>query len=347
MVRQLIGRGHHEFSSNRQQDAQEFFLHLISLMERAHKKTNTAPPITSLQFVAEDRTECGASGQVRYTQRKEEYLPLVIPEEAAVNREQLEIYKAKKAEAEAKGERLPGDELVRAKIPIESVIEAFLQEEIVDDFFSSAIQGKTTAKKTVRMATFPDYLMVQLLKFRVDESWQPVKLDVEVDMPDILDLSRLRGSGQKPGEVSLPENDAGAAAPEVVIDEATVAQLQDMGFARDGCKRAVYNTGNSGVEAAMNWVMEHMGDPDFADPFNPPGAAAGGKKKCTADDEVIGMVMSMGFSRDQAEMGLRNTDNNVERAIEWIFSHPDGEEPPASGPVTSNSFGDVKDGNSR
>ena len=348
MLRQLIGRGHHEFSSNRQQDAQELFLHLVCLMERAHKKTNTGPPISSLQFVAEDRTECGASGQVRYKQRREEYLPLPIPEEAAVNREQLEIYKAKKAEAEARGERLPSEELVRAKIPIERIIEAFLQEEIVDDFFSSAIQGKTTAKKTVRLATFPDYLMIQLLKFRVDESWQPVKLDVEVDMPDILDLSQLRGSGQKPGEVSLPEDEAGAAAPAVVIDEATVAQLMDMGFAKDGCRRAVYNTGNAGVEAAMNWVMEHMGDPDFGDPFNPPGAASGGKKKCTAGDEVIGMVMSMGFSREQAEMGLRNTDNNVERAIEWIFSHPDGE--PESGPevpATNSTFADVKDGNSR
>merc|ERR1719415_461969 len=90
-----------------------------------------------------------------------------------------------------------------------------------------------------------------------------------------------------------------------------------------------------------------MGDPDFGDPFNPPGAAAGGKKKCTAGEEVIAMVMSMGFSRDQAEMGLRNTDNNVERAIEWIFSHPDGEEPAPGVQTTSNLCGDVKDGNSR
>merc|ERR1719347_2405841 len=282
---------------------------------------------------------------IRYKQRKEEYIPFNIPLESAVNLEEVAEHKAKKAEAEAKGERLPGDQLVRAKIPIESVIETFLQEEIVEDFYSSAIKGKTTAKKTTRLATFPDYLLVQLLKFRVDESWQPVKLDVEVDMPDLLDLSQLRGSGQKPGEVSLPEDEAGAAAPAVVIDEATVAQLMDMGFAKDGCRRAVYNTGNAGVEAAMNWVMEHMGDPDFSDPFNPPGAASGGKKKCTAGEEVIGMVMSMGFSRDQAEMGLRNTDNNVERAIEWIFSHPDGEvETPSGGGGGQEASKDVKDG---
>ena len=355
MLRQLIGKGHHEFSSNRQQDAQELFLHLVTLMERAHKKTNTTAPVSCLQFVAEDRTECGASGGVRYKQRKEEYLPLPVPMEAATNLEELEQYKTKKAEAEAKGERLPPEETVRAKIPVDAMLGAFLQEEIVDDFFSSAIKGKTTAKKTVRLATFPDYLLIQLLKFRVDESWQPVKLDVEVDMPDTLELGTLRGRGQQPGEVSLPEEDQGAGGdgdqPPVVIDEATVTQLMEMGFAKDGCRRAVYNTGNSGVEAAMAWVMDHMADPDFADPFVPPGSGSGGNKKpCTAGEEVIGMVMSMGFSRDQAEMGLRNTDNNVERAIEWIFSHPDGEEPApeaASSSSSSNLTSSVKDGDSR
>ena len=40
-----------------------------------------------------------------------------------------------------------------------------------------------------------------------------------------------------------------------------------MGFDIEGCKRAVFNTKNQGVEAAMNWVLEHMGDPDFASPF--------------------------------------------------------------------------------
>ena len=349
MFRQLIGKGHHEFSSNRQQDAQEFFLHLLNLMEKAHKKTNTAAPFTSLQFVAEDRTQCGASGQVRYKQRKEEYLPLPVPEESAVNLEQVAEYKAKKAELEAKGERMSGDDLVRAKIPIEAVLDRFLEEEVIDDFYSSAVKSKTTAKKTVRLATFPDYLMIQLLKFRVDESWQPVKLDVEVDMPDTLDLARLRGKGQQPDEVTLPEEDEASAEPEVVIDEATVAQLMDMGFGRDGCRRAVFNTKNSGVEAAMAWVMDHMADPDFNDPFSPPGSGGGGKKQCTAGEEVIAMVMSMGFGRDQAEMALRNTDNNVERAIEWIFSHPDGEEPaPAGGDSGAQStITGVKDGDSR
>lgn len=33
MFKSLIGKGHPEFSTNRQQDAQEFFLHFINMVE--------------------------------------------------------------------------------------------------------------------------------------------------------------------------------------------------------------------------------------------------------------------------------------------------------------------------
>ena len=146
-------------------------------------------------------------------------------------------------------------------------------------------------------------------------------------MPEIMDLSCLQGKGIQPGEEILPDDQAEKTSVE--IDENTVAQLVDMGFTVEGCRRAVFNTGNSGVEAAMAWVMDHMSDPDFNDPFTTGPSTGGGTKKCTAGEEVIGMVMSMGFTREQAEMALRNTDNNLERAVEWIFSHPDGEDPPS------------------
>lgn len=40
-----------------------------------------------------------------------------------------------------------------------------------------------------------------------------------------------------------------------------VMQLVSMGFPLEGCKRAVHQTHNQGVEPAMNWILEHMGDP--------------------------------------------------------------------------------------
>ena len=58
-------------------------------------------------------------------------------------------------------------------------------------------------------------------------------------------------------------------------------------------------------------------------------------------------MMSMGIEREKAEMGLRNTDNNVERAIDWIFSHPDGEDPVPEAESGDSLATSVKDGSSR
>ena len=46
-----------------------------------------------------------------------------------------------------------------------------------------------------------------------------------------------------------------------VVDEAVVSQLTEMGFPRVRCVKAVVNTSNSGVDAAMQWLLSHMDDP--------------------------------------------------------------------------------------
>lgn len=70
----------------------------------------------------------------------------------------------------------------------------------------------------------PDYLFLHLKKFTLREDWVPVKLDVAVEMPDILDLSQLRGNGLQPGEVLLPEL-TGPPPPMPPMDEGVMAQL--------------------------------------------------------------------------------------------------------------------------
>lgn len=74
--------------------------------------------------------------------------------------------------------------------------------------------------------------------------------DVEIDVPDELDLTSLHGRGLQPGEVELPEGDAPPAnqAPVAMeIDEGVVMQLVSMGFDMEGCKKAVISTNNQGV----------------------------------------------------------------------------------------------------
>lgn len=319
MFKTLIGRGHPGFSSNRQQDAQEFFLHLINVIDR-HSR-HQMNPTDCFKFNVEERYQCGRSNKVKYNYRPEYLLPLPIPVETAINQEEVAAYEALKKETETKGQKLDSNTLVRPRIKLSSCLETFIRSETLEQFYSTALNERTTAQKTTRLASFPDYLLIHLKKFTVREDWTPVKLDVAVEMPDMLDLSSLRGNGLQPTEELLPES-AGSEIPPIVYNFTIFNQLIDIGFPSEACKRALYFTENRGLEVATNWLMEHIGDSDFADLFVPPGIdAKPGKDKFMVNEDAVAMVKGMGFTREQAVKALKATDNNLERAADWIFSH--------------------------
>ncbi|GFS18934.1 ubiquitinyl hydrolase 1, partial [Elysia marginata] len=324
LFKSLVGKGHPEFSTKRQQDAQEFFLHLLYVIEKNSR--GSVNPCDCFRFQIEDKVTCTSSRKVRYSSREDFCLSLPVPIEAAINKDEVRKYNEEKAKADATTVVDPKS-IIRPIIPFSECLTAFLEPALVEDFYSSAIQGKTTALKATRLATFPDYLMIQLKKFTIGDDWVPRKLDVAVQMPDVLDLGQLRGRGLQPGEEELPAGDS-PPEPPMEISEATVTQLMDMGFPREACKRAVFHTKNQGAEAAMNWVMEHMDDPDFAMPFEPPqsnsgAASAGSKAAFEANPEGLAMLMSMGFNVDQATKALKATNNDTERAVDYIFNHAD------------------------
>ncbi|KAK7887041.1 hypothetical protein WMY93_026662 [Mugilogobius chulae] len=279
MFKALVGRGHPEFSTNRQQDAQEFLLHFINMVERnCRSGTN---PSEAFKFLVEEKIVCEQSQKAKYTQRVDYIVQLPVPMDQATNTEELQ-------EAERRRELGDSSATVRAQIPFTSCMAALTEPEVLTDFWSSAVQAKTTATKTMRFASFPDYLVIQIKKFTFGLDWVPKKLDVSIDVPDTLDLSALRATGQLPGEELLPEvappplmtpdvevkgilgsygteEDDSLYSPLLspVLDESTVLQLCEMGFPLEACRKAVYYTGNSGIDAAMNWVMTHMEDPEY------------------------------------------------------------------------------------
>lgn len=320
MFKNLIGKGHPEFSTKRQQDAQEFFLHLINLLERNNR--NQVNPAECFKYEVEERIECMESKKVKYTTRIDFLLPLPIPMDEAINKDEIALYEGKMGEKAARGEKLDPAEVVRARIPMQSCIEAFTDGEIVDDFFSSALNKKTRALKKTRLRTFPDYLLVQLKKFTIGSDWVPRKLDVSIDVPDILDLSSARGHGRQPGEEELPE--IKPAEKPFEPDPVALSQLVEMGFPVDACRSSLCVTNNSGVEAAMNWIMEHMGDPDFPSIVEQHYGSQGAQEsQVVANEEAVASITSMGFTTNEAIKALKAVDNNVERAIDWIFSHSD------------------------
>uniref|UniRef100_A0A8C4P1H0 Ubiquitin carboxyl-terminal hydrolase n=1 Tax=Dicentrarchus labrax TaxID=13489 RepID=A0A8C4P1H0_DICLA len=344
MLKALVSRGHPEFSSNRQQDAHEFLLHMINLVER--NSAGSENPSDAFRFLVEERIQCCQSRRVRYTQRVDYCIQLPAPIEAATNREELLAYEAKRKDAEENMRSPP--EPVRARIPFTACLQAFTEPDNVPDFWSSALQAKSAGIKTSRFASFPEYLILQIKKFTFGVDWVPKKLDLAIDVPDFLDLSRLRATGLQAGEEELPDlmppivlpEDTRvlnqqllccsyqcrfAVSPAPEIDEAAVMQLAEMGFPVEACRKAVYYTGNMGPEMAFNWIIAHMEEPDPGPSTSdsPMGATPLGN---SPPEESIAILTSMGFPRAHSIHALKATNNNLERALDWIFTHPEEEE---------------------
>uniref|UniRef100_A0A8C9PI98 Ubiquitin carboxyl-terminal hydrolase n=1 Tax=Spermophilus dauricus TaxID=99837 RepID=A0A8C9PI98_SPEDA len=316
MFKAFVSKSHPEFSSNRQQDAQEFFLHLVHLVEVSLQKFSE-----SCFSFQEDQRDCKVI--LFFFSHSDELI----------------AYELTRREAEANRRPLP--ELVRAKIPFSACLQAFSEPENVDDFWSSALQAKSAGVKTSRFASFPDYLVVQIKKFTFGLDWVPKKFDVSIDMPDLLDISHLRARGLQPGEEELPDISPPIVIPDDSkdrlmnqlidpsdIDESSVMQLAEMGFPLEACRKAVYFTGNMGAEVAFNWIIVHMEEPvaePFYIPFSSKSSIPTGLDN-QPPEEVVAIITSMGFQRNQAVQALRATNNNLERALDWIFSHPEFEE---------------------
>uniref|UniRef100_A0A9J7ZBR0 Ubiquitin carboxyl-terminal hydrolase n=1 Tax=Cyprinus carpio carpio TaxID=630221 RepID=A0A9J7ZBR0_CYPCA len=322
MFKALVSKGHPEFSSNRQQDAHEFLLHLINLVER--NSSGSENPSDVFRFLVEERVQCCQTQKVRYTQRVDYLMQLPVPLEAASNREELIAYESKRKEAEEN--MRPPPEPVRARIPFTACLQAFTEPENVPDFWSSALQAKSAGVKTSRFASFPEYMVVQIKKFTFGVDWVPKKLDVSIDVPDFLDLNRLRATGLQAGEEELPDLTPPIVIPEDTrapeIDESSVMQLAEMGFPLEACRKAVYYTGNMGAEMAFNWIIAHMEEPDLPSPSLPTTSALDNQPP----EESISILTSMGFPRHHTIQALKATNNNLERALDWIFTHPDCEE---------------------
>lgn len=66
MFKSLIGKGHSEFSTMRQQDADEFIRHLLKTMAKDAKALRKTDPASTFAFETETRLQCTKCLKVRY-----------------------------------------------------------------------------------------------------------------------------------------------------------------------------------------------------------------------------------------------------------------------------------------
>lgn len=301
MLKHLIGRGHEEFSTMRQQDAFEFLQHLFKLISRMPHPSDVKDPTRPFRFEMEQRLQCLGCHKVRYSTTEQDSIFIDVP---------LEKLPA-----------VDGDDTAGKYKPVslQQCLDNFTTAEKVE-LTCSACGSKEGFTKQAKFKTFPDVFVVNARKMAV-VNWVPIKIDVPVIVPDepfLMDSYLSRGL--QSSEEQLPDEPE-QQAPAFVADATAVAQLEGMGFPRNRCEKALHATGNSDANAAMEWLFGHMEDPDIDAPLDL--GSSGGAAASTADPEKIEMLGAMGFGAPQAKKALKETSGDVERAVEWLFSHPD------------------------
>ncbi|KZP06271.1 ubiquitinyl hydrolase [Athelia psychrophila] len=307
----LIGKGHAEFATMRQQDAEEFLSHLLTVLRRsvhARGGAQEREPTEVFAFGMEQRLQCGECGGVRYRVDGMDVVSVPV--------------RAEETGRDADGKVRFGEVALGACLDTLCGAEAL-------EYACPKCEKSVIATKQTKFATFPEVLVVHARKFQL-VNWVPTKLDVPVILPpsDQLTLDSYLSHGLRPTETALPSGSGAESASGLPqFNEAAMSQLEAMGFPAVRCQRALLATGNSDAEAAMEWLFGHMEDADIDEPIPVPaggGAAAGPEPSA----DQIAMLADMGFTPAQAGKALRETGGDAERAVEWLFSHPDdmGEE---------------------
>lgn len=335
MLKALVGRGHHEFSTMKQQDAEEFLGHLFETIQRHLRavETNRNPdlvtdefnsmdPTRPFRFQLEQKLQCENCKGVKY--RLEEHSTLSVPVAAIPIRN----------DEKGKTEYQP--------VTLEQCLESFMASNSVD-YTCPKCQIKTTALTSSRLGSFPKYLIVHARRFEV-VNWVPKKLEVPLMIEgEKIDLEPYLGQGQQAGEELLPEVEEVPPPVEPEVNEQTLSVLMSMGFPKWRCLKAIRATGNRDLQSATDWLFERMDEDLHEKDEDLPLPVPLRYKEVHPEGNILAL-QEMGFTENQARKALRVTDGQMDLAVEWLFNHPedDGCEPILE-PIRSENPASSKD----
>jgi len=324
MFKHLIGKDHVDFKTGQQQDAAQFLQYFLEQIDRAEAKHDREIASTSnlFSFKTEERIVCNTDQKVKYKDSAAETTwSLRVPMEKA------EVIPTED-EPELKKQKSEGDDTKEIPtVTFAQCLDSWSSESTLDDLRWPHLHNAVhPATQKTRFKNFPRYLWVQIQRYELGPDWQPIKLEVNLDIPESIDLAAYKATGPQEGESLVPEEEETSAAPaQPQISEVALSMLMDMGFGMNGCKRALTAVGGSDAEAAMNWIFEHNMDPDFNDPLPELSAAASSKSDGGVDETVVmSLVENLGmFTIDQVRAALTETNGAADRAADWLFSHMD------------------------
>ena len=348
MFKNAYARNHCDFKTGQQQDAAHYLQFVLETLDKAESDAESnligfdqtsidydgqkriVPTSKLFAFKTVSRLLCSADNLVKYKDGEPEtVLSLTFPTDMT-SKSSSESPDQKRFKSTNEEETKSHEGTDVPTVSLKACIDHWASPTTVDGMrwphLDNAIHS---AIKQNRFGTFPPYLFVMLQRYKLDSNWVPEKIDINVDVPDELNLNYLRCCGPKNGEVLVPDDDEDEinctenTKGKIKIDEMAIDQLSAMGFSINGCKRALTAVGGSDVEAAMNWIFEHNMDPDFNDPLPEVNEQESSGAISNIDEGIVeSLVENLGcFTSEQVRIALSDAQGDAARAADWLFSH--------------------------
>ncbi|CAD8212776.1 unnamed protein product [Paramecium pentaurelia] len=309
--KQLVAKGNQHFLSNHQQDALEYWQLLNSFFQKTEKQFKLQQLSSIFSYDQTTILKCVNCGghKVNVVKNQEFKVPVEQP-----TQDQIDLYHIQ--EKQKYEERIktmkPEDikpfqlnDLPEYDTTFEKSLQLLKQGERVD-MFCPKCQSLQVFVKQEYFKTFPKYLFVPVIRF-VQENWVPKKLNASIKIQQFYDLADFK-------EPVLQDIDALKEQNVQEYTEDNLQTLMGMGFGENRCKRALIKYKND-VEAAMMFIMESLDDPTQDQPLQQK------QQGPQISEEFVEQIVAMGFNQDQARFALSKTDNNLERAMDYIFNH--------------------------
>ncbi|GMI21832.1 hypothetical protein TrCOL_g7302 [Triparma columacea] len=325
MFKVAAASGKPEWLGGQQQDAGEYLRHLLAEMEKYEGEGGgDMGSRRILEFGTLKEMVCGQDGMKMYKEGEGDVvMELRVPMEKA----RRNVKKVQEGEEDEGGGKKAKTEEEPPVVSLQDCLESYVSQSVMEGYRWSHL-GNSVADAYDRtgVTNFPPYLAVLVKRYEVDPvTWTPKKLKVDVEVPDSIDLGFMKMIKES-GDMVLPpsDSDSGGAAAGVSVNPVLLQQLVEMGFGENGCRKALIETGGEDVEAAMNWVMEHMGDANFNDPIAEGGGKGGGGGG-EEYPEVVSDIFAMGmFQLEHVKAAVGWAKGEQAKAADWLFNNMDG-----------------------
>lgn len=180
--------------------------------------------------------------------------------------------------------------------------------------------------KQTRLIALPDFLVIVANRLKL-KNWVPEKAECHIEgMDQVLSLEQFCAESSNTESGSNDNDNEKNKSNKISADPVLLGELLLMGIEEEAAKSALIACNNSSVDAAMSIIFE-----------------GNDSTNSSSIDYSIETLMAAGFSKDEAVRALEETNGDLERAFDWIFSHLEDESPKLTSSTINNlNFNNTK-----